>query len=153
MIRISSSAQLLESFRDLDREEVQIPPTFRFPLAIKDYISWIEASGHRVYLVVEDPENRMPLGVVFQRTHGSSDTAAAMCQWCHAVRTGRAVSLLTAAAGRNRRIGLHLCSDLNCKENALSPPGIHDFQEAVTGRARVQSVVQRMVEFTKRHLF
>jgi hypothetical protein len=153
MIRIASEHQLLDTFRSLDRDEVQLPPDMRFPVAARDYLSWIEPSGHRVYLVFEDQAAGGLKGIVFQRTHAGADTPAAMCQWCHSVRTGNGVSLLTAAAGRNTRIGVHLCSDLNCRERALSTPGIHDFNESISGQERVQRVLQRMGEFARKCLF
>src|SRR4051794_7258476 len=98
MIRISSEAHLRSTFRSIDQDEVVPPVETRFPLVAKDYLRWLEPSGHRVFLVFED-EGALR-GVVFQRTSGAADTAAAMCQWCHAVRSGPAVGLLTAAAGR-----------------------------------------------------
>jgi len=153
MIRIASEDQLLETFRSTDQDQVHIPANFSFPLPVKDYVSWVEPSGHRVYLVFEDLVNSRPLGVVFQRTRGAPDTPASMCQWCHSVRSGGAVSLLTTDMGPNRRVGLHLCSNLNCKENALSAPGIHDFSEGVSGRERVQRILQRMNDFAKKNLF
>jgi len=151
MFRISSENELLSSFRAIDLDEVQIPADFHFPLAIKDYLSWIEPSGHRVYLVLEDTIDGGVKGIVFQRTHGGPDAPASMCQWCHSVRTGGGVALLTATAGPKRRIGLHLCSDLACKEHLL--PGVQDFQESLSVSERKQRLFQRMREFAKRHLF
>jgi hypothetical protein len=153
MLRITSESELLNSFRSLDRDEVQAPPNAKYPLAVRDYLSWTEPSGHRVYLVFADARTGQPRGVVFQRTQAHPETPASMCQWCHAVRSGSGVSLLTAAASKNRRIGLHLCSDLGCREHALSTPGIHDFQEALSGHEKVQRVIQRMTDFSNTNLF
>ena len=153
MIRIPNEAELLETFRPSERDEVRLSPDFRFPLPLKDCLSWTEPSGHRVYLVFQDPSEGYLRGIVFQRTHASTDTPASMCQWCHTVRSGTGVSLLTAAVGPNRRIGMHLCSDLNCKENTLSPPGIHDLRESLSSYERLQRVLKRMGEFASRNLF
>src|SRR4051794_32777143 len=103
MIRISSEVKLLETFRDIDREHVQMPAEFKFPLAIKNFTSWIEPSGHRVYLVFEHAVTGEPVGVVFQRTKGNAEAAPAMCQWCNTVRGGSGVSLLTAAVTEDHR--------------------------------------------------
>jgi hypothetical protein len=153
MLRIASQEQLLDKFRDIDRDQVQIPPTFRFPLAVKDYLSWVEPSGHRVYLLFEDVSSGDPMGVVFQRTHGAHDTAAAMCQWCHTVRPGPAVGLLTASVDRNHRIGIHLCTNLNCRENTLKEPGIHDLRESLGKYERLHRILERMTDFAHRNLF
>jgi hypothetical protein len=153
MIRISNEQQLLSAFRDSDRGEVYIPADFAFPFTLKDYVAWVEPSGHRVYLVFQEVQSGHPMGVVFQRTRGAADTPASMCQWCHSVRPGTAVGLLTTAAGPNRRIGLHLCANLDCKEHAMKPPGVNDFPEAVQGRDKVERIVRRMNDFAKHNLF
>ena len=153
MIRITSENQILDSFRTDDRDEVRLPSGLKFPYAMKDYMTWVEPSGHRVFLVFPDDVSGNLRGVVFQRTPGGSDVPASMCQWCHSVRGGNGVSLLTTSAGRQRRVGVHLCSSLNCRENALSPPGVNDFQEGLSGHERVQRILQRMREFALRNLF
>lgn len=153
MIRINSEEQLLETFREIDRDEVQVPLTARFPMAVKDYVSWIEPSGHRIYLVFEDVQTGAPLGVVFQRTHASADTKASMCQWCHAVRSGTGVGLLTASASKNHRVGVHLCADLNCRDHAMGPPGVNDFNESLSSAEKMQNVLRRMTAFARKNLF
>jgi hypothetical protein len=152
MLRIASDTDLMGAFRDIDRREVQIPSSLSFPLAVKSYFAWVEPSGHRVYLVFEDPSSGHPLGLVFQRTRGAADTPVAMCQWCHTVRPGPAVSLLTVAVEPNRRIGVHLCSNLNCRENIESGPSIHDIRETVSAHERLLGIVSRMSEFAHGHL-
>jgi hypothetical protein len=153
MIRISSESELRETFRSIDRDQVQVPADFHFPLALKNFTSWVEPSGHRVYLVFEDPSTHQPVGIVFQRTHGSAEAAPAMCQWCHAVRGGARVSLLTAAAGPNRRVGIHLCSDLKCGESEDAAPGVNDMRESLSAAERVQRLMGRMHDFAKKNLF
>lgn len=153
MIRISSTQELLEAFRTIDRDDVQIAKDFRFPMTYRDYLAWPEPSGHRMYLVFQDAVTGVLRGVVFQRTRGSAEASPAMCQWCHSVRPGQAVSLMTAAAGPNRRVGVHLCSDLNCRDNVFSTPGIHDFHEGFAPQERLLRVLGRMVEFSNKNLF
>lgn len=151
MIKISSETDLLESFREIDRDQVHLPADIQFPLAVRDYTSWVEPSGHRVYLVFE--KNGVPMGVVFRRPNGPPMTPASMCQWCHTVRTGNAVSLLTASMSPDRSIGLYLCSRLNCREHILSGPSVHDFNEGLSGHERVNEVVRRMRDFASANLF
>lgn len=153
MIRITNEEELLGTFRSIDRDEVQIPLTARFPMAVKDYVAWIEPSGHRIYLVFEDTQTGSPLGVVFQRTRGSANTVASMCQWCHAVRSGSGVGLLTATVAKDHRVGVHLCADLNCREHAMGPPGIHDFNESLSSGEKLQNILRRMTAFARKNLF
>lgn len=141
------------TFRAIDQDEVYVPPDLKFPIGVRDYLAWTEPSGHRVFLVFVEPYSQEKLGIVFHRTHGTADTPAAMCQWCHAVRAGGAVALLTAAVTKRRRVGLHLCANLNCRENALSTPGIHDFIESISANERVKRILVRMSAFARRNLF
>lgn len=145
MVRILSDDQLLQSFRPFERGEVQIPSDFAYPLAMKDYLAWTEPSGHRVFLVFSDKESLQ--GVIFYRTKVASDTPAAMCQWCHSVRGRAGVSLLSATVDRDRRIGVYLCSDLNCRHNLMSTPGVNDFHEGLSRQERVMGMMARMRKF------
>jgi hypothetical protein len=153
MIKVNSEEELLKSFREIDRDQVQIPPDFKFPLAVRDYLSWVEPSGHRVFLIFENQGTGNPMGVVFRRPNGPPLTPASMCQWCHTVRTGNAVTLLTAAMSESRTIGLYLCSRLNCREHTLAPPGAHDFNEGLSAQERINGVVRRMGAFATGNLF
>ena len=153
MLRLRDSDHLRAAFRAIDQDEVYVPPDMKFPIGVRDYLAWVEPSGHRVYLIFVEPYSHERLGIVFHRTRGTPDTPAAMCQWCHAVRGGGAVALLTAAVNRRRRVGVHLCSNLNCRENALTTPGIHDFNESISASERVKRILVRMSAFARRNLF
>ena len=154
MIRIASEKELLESFRPLDREEVlEFPANLKFPFLLKDYLTWTEPSGHRIYLVFNEQDTRRPLGIVFKRGQGAGTAPPQMCEWCHSVRAGDGVGLLTATASSSRRVGLHLCRDLSCKDKVESTPGANDFFESMSSRERIQRIVGRMTEFARRQLF
>lgn len=153
MIRITSEEELRAAFRSQDQDTLVLPTSFVFPLPVREYLSWLEPSGHRVYLVFSDPASERLRGLVFERTRGAADIPAAMCQWCHSVRTGGRVSLLTTPVGRDRRIGLHLCSDLQCREQIFGMPGRNDFQESLSRHERLQRVVGRMQAFARAHVF
>jgi hypothetical protein len=131
---------------------VQIPSDFKFPLAVKNFTRWVEPSGHRLYLIYEHASQGTPVGIVFQRTHGSADAAPAMCQWCNSVRGGSGVSLLTAAAGSNRRVGIHLCTDLQCAEQEEAVPSVNDLRESLSRPEKVLRLVQRMSDFAIKNL-
>jgi hypothetical protein len=152
MFRIASENELLESFRPLDRGEVQLPESFHYPMTVRDYLTWTEPSGHRVYLLFSNRLTNAPLGIVFQRDP-SAGGAAAMCEWCHSVRAGNGVTLLTAAASAQRRVGIPLCRDLSCKEKAEAAPGPDDVPQVAQGRERIRRIVERMADFARQNLF
>jgi hypothetical protein len=128
----------------MDREDIQLPEDLEFPRFVPDYLTWQEAGGHRVYVVFKAFADRPPLGIVFRRNQ-EAGAASSMCEWCHSIRAGSSVTLLTARASGKRVVGIHLCSDLSCREKALAAPGV--------GRERVRRIVQSMSEFALRNLF
>jgi hypothetical protein len=152
MIRIHSEQELREAFRPLDREELALPQDLEFPFVVKDYFAWTEPSGFRIYLVLADRLKRLPMGIVFRRDQSGGDTPR-MCEWCHSVRGGNAVTLLTAAASEKRRVGLHLCGDLSCKDRVDAAPGPDDVPQVLSGVARLRRITERMGDFARRTCF
>ena len=152
MFKISSETELLGSFRAHDRESVDVPLEFKFPLVVKDYLTWLEPSGNRVYLVFKDRPLAQSLGVVFRRDQGTS-SAATMCEWCHCVRDGGGVGLLMATASSKTSIGIHLCRDLSCKEKVRATPGVHDYPPILDEPAKIRKIISRMADFARRELF
>lgn len=153
MLRIGTAEEMKDAFRAIDQAEVQFPSTMQFPLLVRDYLSWIEPSGHRAYLVYADPAKNSPRGIVFKRNHSTADSPAAMCDWCHAVRGRGAVGLLTTSVSPKNRIGLTLCRDLDCKEHLEKPPGVNDLRESVSLDEKKRQIVERMSNFARRNLF
>jgi hypothetical protein len=153
MICITSESQLKEAFRSIDQDEVQLPHDLVFPVVLKDYFAWTEPSGHRVFLIYQDPTGRGACGIVFKRASGGAgDGIAQMCQWCHSVRAGNAVRLLTAKASPKRRVGIHVCSDLSCKDKVLEGPGVNDLREPFSRYEKLFRVLLKMSEFTRVNL-
>lgn len=150
---LESPLATLETFRPFERDEVFFPPTLQFPISVKDTVSWVEPSGARAYLVYND-QNRL-FGVVFRRDTGGVTPAAAMCEWCHSVRSSGSIGLLTATASGNRRVGVYLCRDLDCKDKLLADaPGVNDVPSTMRSiDARMQRIVARITEFSKRTLY
>ena len=105
-------------------------------------------SGNRVYLVFTDGAS---VGIVFRRDQGPG-AGSTMCEWCHSVRSGDSVGLLTATATSKRRVGIHACRDLSCKEKLESTPGVNDFQEMLNPREKARRLVARMSEFVRREI-
>lgn len=152
MIKVANESVLKESFRDLDRDEVVVPADMRFPFGLKDYVAWLEPSGHRAYLVFIDPASEKPVGIVFHRPHAKSEGINHMCEWCHSVRGSGSVGMMTAAASSRRRIGIELCTDLSCKDKIKAPPGLHDIRESLDADQKAKRVLARMSDFARRNL-
>lgn len=152
MIRIDSEHELLMAFREIDRDEVDLASAVKFPLILKDYLAWTEPSGHRVYLLFQDPNGNIARGLVFRRSSIPAQPIVQMCQWCHSVRGGNAVRLLTVKASQNRTLGLHLCSDLSCKEKVLSTPGVNDMREPYSRYEKLYRVIMNMSDFMRLEL-
>src|SRR6185437_16876833 len=100
-----------------------------------------DPSSHRAYLVVDAPAVSRTIGIAFRRTLGASDAAPAMCQWCHTVRGGGGVSLMTVAVDTTRTIGIYLCSDLQCEQGISDTPGINDLRESLSRTDRMQRLL------------
>lgn len=154
MFRIGDERELLECFREIDRDGVVPPTELKFPLFVRDYLAWEEPSGARTYVVFADGDHRKPLGIAFRRDTGAPSPTS-MCGWCHTTRDGHGVGLLTATANSKRRVGLHLCRDLSCKEQIerAAPGGGGGLDAGRTTHERVRQVIARMGEFARQQLF
>lgn len=153
MIRIATQDEMRQAFRPIDQGEVEFPSDMKFPLLVRDTLSWIEPSGHRAFIVFADPAKNSPRGIVFKRSHQSADAPTAMCDWCHSVRGKGTVGLMTCTVSAKNRIGLHLCRDLNCSENLSKNPGVNDLYERVPIFDKKRRLVERMSDFARRNLF
>jgi FBP C-terminal treble-clef zinc-finger len=154
MIRIQSENDLLEAFREIDRDTVRMTSNLKFPLAISDYLAWVEPSGHRTFLVFEDAKSRSLIGVAFKRTHPPAEPITNMCEWCHSVSGSGKIGLLTADVNKKRRVGVYLCRDLQCKGNIeADPPSVHDLRESIGKQEKTMRVLERMSNFARANLF
>lgn len=153
MIRIANEEEMKQAFRPIDQGDVQLPSELLFPLLVRDYLAWVEPSGHRAFLVFADPAKNSPRGIVFKRGHQSADAPPVMCDWCHSVRGKGAVGLLTVTVSPHHRIGLNLCRDLSCKEKLEKPPGANDLFESIPPDDKKRRLVERMSDFARRNLF
>jgi hypothetical protein len=152
MVQIHSEKELLELFRPFDREEIHLANSLHFPIRFDDYLTWEEPSGSRIYLLFVDPSLRSPLGIVFRRDQSDGD-ASSMCEWCHSIRAGNGVSLLTATASTKKRVGIYLCRDLSCKDKLTSDPSPNDIPQFSIQEKRLENVLKRMSSFSKQSLF
>lgn len=147
MFLLKSEDELTQAFQYRPTERIDLPKDVRFPLVVREYLAWTDPGGLRVYLVFAEPEARKPIGVVFDRESSSGPTAA-ICEWCHSHGSTSQIGLLTVAASSKRRVGVHLCLDLSCRDKieanlSLSPRAAQD---------RVRRVVEAMARFSRRTL-
>jgi hypothetical protein len=117
VFRLETDRALIESFRPRDRRVIEMPGGITFPLFVRDYLAWTETSGARVYLVFAAPGTRRPIGLIFRREASDSGALTSrLCDWCHSYGSSSEVGLLTTDVNSKRRVGVHLCLDLRCKE-------------------------------------
>jgi hypothetical protein len=115
MFLIQSESDLRNAFRPRERDQVAVPPELRFPLLVRGCRSWVDPAGFRTFLVLEEPQSKRPLGIVFQRDHGGAPVSA-MCDWCHSPGSSMDIGLLTTEVSSKRRVGVNVCLDLRCAE-------------------------------------
>lgn len=151
MQMLGSDRELLRCFRDIDRDQVELAPELAFPLPLDEALAW--AVGPRAYLVFCDRPGARPRGIVFYRNAGALPDAAAMCEWCHAVRGNGAVKLMSVRSDERRRLGLYLCSDLGCVARARELPRPDDLPERLAEGERARRTLARIADFAARRLF
>jgi hypothetical protein len=148
---MQTAAELMQCFREIDRDQVELSDDLEFPLEVDDVVSW--TVGPRAFLVFRERPDARPRGLVFHRNSGAMPDVVAMCEWCHAVRAHGRVKLMSVAAGDRRNIGLYLCSDLSCVSGAHDVPGPDDIIDRVDGEERARRALRRISEFAARRLF
>ena len=149
MFKITEDFELKKAFREIDQPAFEPPAEAEYPMFVTDYVTWSEPSGHRVFLVFSDPAKGEPLGIVFER---GSSAVPGMCEWCHSVRSGNGVSLLLAKVDGQRRVGLHLCRNLECQKRLSADPGADDFPRTGNSVLERKKVLSRMAEFFRQQL-
>lgn len=128
MFLLEDDRALINAFRPRDRRLIEMPADVSFPFFVRDYLAWTETSGARVYLIFAEPGSRRPIGIIFRRDTSGGAPIAQMCDWCHSYGSSNEVGLLTTDASNKRRVGVHLCLDLRCKdklEDAANRSGHH----------------------------
>ena len=120
---------------------------------VKDYLTWLEPSLNRVYLVFSDRLGVPPLGIVFRRNQSGGNVGPVMCEWCHSIRPGDHIGLLTVTKNHKKRVGLNLCRDLGCKNRIAEVPGVNDPTETLDSHEKIRRILLRMGEFARHELF
>jgi FBP C-terminal treble-clef zinc-finger len=114
MFKLENEQQLLAAFRPKDRALVELSHEVRFPLLVKHSFAWSHPAGGRVYLLFA-VRHGAPTGIAFD-INGSGPAVAHLCDWCHCAGLGARVGLLTTRLTANRVVGVHVCSDLSCRQ-------------------------------------
>lgn len=116
MFLLDSEEALLDAFRPKDRKSVEVPPGLQYPLFVRDYLAWSHPAGSYTFLIFAVPEGA-PTGITFDsNTGGTGASVPQMCDWCHTSGLGSSVGLLTAQKNSKKRVGVHVCADLGCKQ-------------------------------------
>ncbi len=116
MFNLESEEALRASFRPKDSKMVDLAPELKFPMFVRDYLAWVHPAGGRIYLVFAVP-GAVPTGIVFDgKSSSAGASVTSMCDWCHCSSAGTGVGLLTAQLNAKKRVGVHVCWDLSCKQ-------------------------------------
>lgn len=148
MFRIESEKELRDCFRPIDRDAIELTSEMKFPIYVRDYLSWVEPSGARTYLVYESPDSEKTFGIAFKRNPGRPSPTN-FCEWCHSVGASSEIGLLSADASDRRRVGINLCLDLSCVSKL-------EARSSLTGensRHLARELVAKFSDFAKRTLF
>ncbi|CAM4388956.1 FBP domain-containing protein [Corallococcus exiguus] len=148
MFRIESEKELLRAFRSRDRKHVELPKGTQLPLFVRDYLSWVDPYGVRVFLVFVAPGSKQPTGIAFRRDqHGDPTLAPKMCDWCR-TPTVAEVGLITTDVDSKRRVGVIVCLDLRCGER-LESMSDRSGRSVLDDKARL---MERMARFASEAL-
>jgi hypothetical protein len=149
MFLIESEKEFLNAFRSRDRKVVEPPKGTRFPLFVRDYLSWVDPYGVRVFLVFTAPGSKRPTGIAFRRDQqGDKALALRVCDWCRAPGGGDQIGLLTTDVDSKRRVGVYLCLDLSCSKKLESMVNMagQNLQD------ETQKLIERMSRFASEAL-
>ena len=95
MTTVTSEADLLSCFRELDRHDVELGPDLNLPLEVDGAFAW--AVGPRVFLVFSTAR-RAPARHRLPSSSGGVPDVVSMCEWCHRMRGHGAVRLSASAS-------------------------------------------------------
>ena len=146
MLLIRDAHELMEAFRPRDLRIFELPDEDVFPLLVRDYRSWVESGGNRVYLVYEEPATGKARGVVFRRSDaGLPGQMGHMCDFCFSTGSADEIGLLTADESARRRVGVVVCRDLRCRERVEEAADLAG-RNAAEARRRVLERIARFAD-------
>lgn len=142
MFTLASESALVAAFRPKDAKLFEPPPQQTYPAFVRDYLAWVHPAGGRVFLVFAVPGGT-PTGIVFDTNGGLGPSVPAMCDWCHCSAAGTGVGLLSARLNAKKRVGVHVCADLSCRQK-LEDEADRSGRSVVPAMARL---IERMRRF------
>jgi hypothetical protein len=141
MFLIESEKDLVNAFRPRDRKVLELPPAVTYPLFVRDYHAWLEPTGQRVFIVLQDPASERPLGIAFRRDPSGAGTSR-LCEWCHSWGNGEEIGLLSTEKSSKRIVGIGLCLDLRCSDKIQQMSDLAG-RSAVEPRKRMLERIQK----------
>ena len=148
MFKINDEASLKNSFRPSERDAIELPAHFKFPILVRDTLTWQDSSGTRSYLVVNEPGSEKTLGVAF-RSNYSAPVTINHCEWCHSEGGSSQIALLLANASDRKTVGVHLCRDLACETRIETRAQL----SGENSRLLAKELTARKLAFVRRYLF
>ncbi len=115
MFQLKSEKELLAAFRTRDRKHVEPPPGLQYPLFVRNYLSWVDPTGVRAFIVFAGPDESHPTGIAFRRDQTGEGGGSGLCEWCHSSGSSDEIGLLTTDVSGHKRVGVYLCRDLRCE--------------------------------------
>jgi hypothetical protein len=141
MFKLDNEAELLSTFRPKDRGLVELASDMSFPLIVRGYSAWTHPAGGRVFLVFATPGGA-PTGIVFESNGGGAQVPH-MCDWCHISGPGAHAGLLTATVNSQKRVGVHVCLDLTCRQKLEEEAN----RQGKSAKPAIDRVVELMGKF------
>jgi hypothetical protein len=149
MFLIETEKEFLNAFRSRDRKVVEPPKGTRFPLFVRDYLSWMDPYGVRTFLVFTAPGGKRPTGIAFRRDQqGEKTLSLRVCDWCRSPGGGEQIGLLTTDVDSKRRVGVYLCLDLRCNERLETATNL----AGGSVQDETQKLIERMARFASEAL-
>lgn len=147
MFLLRSEDDLKEAFLPKFRNSIELPKNLKFPLVVRDYLTWSDPSSPRVHVIFAERDVEKPIGVIFEREPVQTGTSS-ICDWCHSHGSSQQIGLLTLRVNATRQVGLCICRDLSCREKignnlSLSP---------LVAQKRISRVVSQMSAVVRRFL-
>lgn len=141
---LDSKEDILDCFRDRDRDRVILQRGIEFPMRVQYYFTWGESSGVYRYLLFKKPGWERPRGLIFRVGSSNSDAATGgICDWCHAYGNSEQIGLMTTAINSKRTIGVMLCRDLSCGDKIENGPS----QSSRSPETRILELCDRIGRF------
>lgn len=155
--------KLYSGMKKVSREEIlslvhnRDKKNFKFPKNFENidwnnipFLTWFHPSGHKAYLLETESGNPRlwTLENDLKSTHSGK---ASMCSLCYYVGSSGEIKMFTfiPESNKNKTIGVHLCSDLNCAQN-VTKIGVNSMRETITKKEKIERMMKNLHEILLR---